>query len=134
MMSRSKAISMFNLKGGVGETSSIHLLAWALARSGVKVIVFDLDTQMSVSWAMMSRECYAAGMSWTEFMKQKETIHSAIANVLTEGKQLRKLSIFSIQGPGRFTYVLVILGWWNMSRICNREYISICRQMMTGQS
>ena len=72
MMSRSKAISMFNLKGGVGKTTSIHLLAWALARSGVKVLVFDLDTQMSISWAMMSMECYAAGMSWTEFMKQKK--------------------------------------------------------------
>ena len=71
-------ISMYNLKGGVGKTTTTHLLSWALARSGVKVLVFDLDAQMSISRAMMCREAYSRDQSWTEFMKDKETIYTAI--------------------------------------------------------
>lgn len=50
-------ISMINLKGGVGKTTSAIALATAAARDGRDVVVFDADPQASASlWADLAVE------------------------------------------------------------------------------
>lgn len=50
-------ISILNLKGGVGKTTSAIGLATAASRAGKKVKVFDTDPQSSASlWAMVASE------------------------------------------------------------------------------
>ena len=96
---------MFNLKGGVGKTTATHLLSWALARSGVKVLVFDLDAQMSISWTMMCREAYSRNQSWTEFMKDKETIYTAINNISSDNLVAHTVNIMEC-GSGKIDLCL----------------------------
>ncbi len=42
-------ISVSNQKGGVGKTTSVHALGTALAQSGMKVLLVDLDPQSSLT-------------------------------------------------------------------------------------
>lgn len=50
-------VSMINLKGGVGKTTSTIGLATAAVRDGKDVMVFDTDPQSSASlWAMVADE------------------------------------------------------------------------------
>lgn len=47
-----KIISFFNHKGGVGKTTLVHNLAFALADIGQKVLIIDADPQMNLTAAM----------------------------------------------------------------------------------
>jgi chromosome partitioning protein len=47
-----KVITFFNHKGGVGKTTLIHNLSFALADAGQKVLLIDSDQQMNLTAAM----------------------------------------------------------------------------------
>ncbi|MDR2870064.1 MAG: AAA family ATPase [Deferribacteraceae bacterium] len=48
----SKIITFFNHKGGVGKTTLVHNLAYALAKKGKTVLLVDADPQMNLTAAM----------------------------------------------------------------------------------
>ena len=45
----STIISFFNHKGGVGKTTQLYNLAWALSLKGKKVLMVDADSQCNLS-------------------------------------------------------------------------------------
>lgn len=49
-------ISMYNLKGGVGKTTSTHSIAAALSELGKRVLVIDTDPQSSLTFLMTDAE------------------------------------------------------------------------------
>ena len=49
-------ISMYNLKGGVGKTTSTHSIASALNELGKKVLVIDIDPQSSLTFLITDAE------------------------------------------------------------------------------
>lgn len=51
-----KIISFFNHKGGVGKTTQLYTLAWALAVEGKKVLMVDADSQCNLSNLSMGEE------------------------------------------------------------------------------
>lgn len=51
-MKKAKIISFFNHKGGVGKTTLVHNLAYALADEGQKVLLIDADPQMNLTAAI----------------------------------------------------------------------------------
>lgn len=51
-MKKAKTISFFNHKGGVGKTTLVHNLAYALADEGQKVLLIDADPQMNLTAAI----------------------------------------------------------------------------------
>lgn len=44
-----KSICLFNHKGGVSKTTTTFNLGWALARSGLRVVMVDLDSQSNLT-------------------------------------------------------------------------------------
>ncbi|MEE2733207.1 MAG: ParA family protein [Pseudomonadota bacterium] len=45
-----KKIAFFNVKGGVGKTTSAVNIAWQAAQDGVNTLLWDLDPQSCASW------------------------------------------------------------------------------------
>lgn len=52
MKTKTKVISVLNFKGGVGKTTTVLNLGAALARTGKKVLIIDLDVQMNTSFVL----------------------------------------------------------------------------------
>jgi cellulose biosynthesis protein BcsQ len=52
------AVSLINMKGGVGKTTLAAQLAHAAARKGLRTLAVDLDPQANLSQALLSREKY----------------------------------------------------------------------------
>lgn len=51
-------VSVINLKGGVGKTTVVSLLARHIVDSGMNVLAVDLDPQSNLSQALMDRDDY----------------------------------------------------------------------------
>ena len=51
-----EVISLINMKGGVGKTTTTHNLAGALAIAGRRVIAVDNDPQSSLSQGLLGRQ------------------------------------------------------------------------------
>ncbi len=47
-----KIIAVYNLKGGVGKTSTAVNLAWLYANAGQRVLLWDLDPQGGATWLL----------------------------------------------------------------------------------
>lgn len=47
-----ETIAFFNLKGGVGKTSSAVNIAWHAAQDGIPTLLWDLDPQGAASWLL----------------------------------------------------------------------------------
>lgn len=48
-------IAFFNLKGGVGKTTSAVNIAWHAANEGIPTIIWDLDPQGATSWLLKTK-------------------------------------------------------------------------------
>jgi cellulose biosynthesis protein BcsQ len=48
-------IAFFNLKGGVGKTTSAVNIAWQAANEGIPTLLWDLDPQGASSWILKSK-------------------------------------------------------------------------------
>ena len=49
-----ETIAFFNLKGGVGKTTSAVNIAWHAANEGIPTLLWDLDPQAASSWLLKS--------------------------------------------------------------------------------
>ena len=68
-----KIIAVFNIKGGVGKTTSAVNLAWLAASSGHKTLLWDMDHQGSAGFFLQVEDNVKGGLKW--LMKDME--HSA---------------------------------------------------------
>jgi len=50
-----ETIAFFNLKGGVGKTTSAVNIAWYAANEGIPTLLWDLDPQGAASWLLNSK-------------------------------------------------------------------------------
>lgn len=50
-----ETIAFFNLKGGVGKTTSAVNIAWHAANEGIPTLLWDLDPQGAASWLLNTR-------------------------------------------------------------------------------
>ncbi|KKK85180.1 hypothetical protein LCGC14_2775890, partial [marine sediment metagenome] len=50
-----ETIAFFNLKGGVGKTTSAVNIAWHAANEGIPTLLWDLDPQGASSWLLKSK-------------------------------------------------------------------------------
>lgn len=50
-----ETIAFFNLKGGVGKTTSAVNIAWHAANSGIPTLLWDLDPQGAATWLLKSK-------------------------------------------------------------------------------
>jgi len=50
-----ETIAFFNLKGGVGKTTSAVNIAWHAANEGIPTLIWDLDSQGATSWFLKTK-------------------------------------------------------------------------------
>ncbi|GJE79550.1 MULTISPECIES: ParA family protein [Methylorubrum] len=73
MSVRGKLIAVANMKGGVGKTTTVVMLAEALAADGARVLVVDLDPQASVS------VCLAGDALLSQMITRGRTLEAYLA-------------------------------------------------------
>ena len=50
-----ETIAFFNLKGGVGKTTSAANIAWHAANEGIATLLWDLDPQGASTWLFKAK-------------------------------------------------------------------------------
>ena len=63
-----RTVSVVNMKGGVGKSTTVASLAETLASEGVRVLVIDLDPQSNVSMMLAGQD------RWVELRQANRTI------------------------------------------------------------
>ena len=63
-----RIVSVVNMKGGVGKSTTVASLAEALASEGMRVLVIDLDPQSNVSMMLAGQD------RWIELRQSSRTI------------------------------------------------------------
>lgn len=123
-----ETVAFFNLKGGVGKTSSAVNIAWMAANQGIPTLLWDLDPQGAASWLLKSKAKSKASPS--KMLSGKTPIGEAIKStdydqldiipadfafrhwdqlLQKQSEQGRKNLIGDLVAPLSETYSLVIL-------------------------
>ncbi len=63
-----RTVSVVNMKGGVGKSTTVSTLAETLASEGLRVLVIDLDPQSNVSMMLAGQD------RWIELKQREQTI------------------------------------------------------------
>lgn len=92
-----RKIALLNYKGGVGKTSLIVNLAACLARLGLRVLLFDFDTQSNASIWLLRLERWnkinntGVGAIFSIFYPGTATLRDILVRDVVEGKTGEKL-------------------------------------------
>ncbi|MEP9356557.1 AAA family ATPase [Xanthobacter sp. KR7-65] len=86
-----RVIAVANMKGGVGKTTTVVMLAEGFAEAGSKVAVVDLDAQANASY------CFAPDEELRAILDQRRSITSFLADRLLYGD---RTSIADYISPG----------------------------------
>jgi len=88
-----RALAVYQLKGGVGKTTTVVNLAALAARDGIPVLVWDLDPQAAASWILGADATSKQDGFWNEHNPISDYIqHTSIPklDVLSADSSLRK--------------------------------------------
>jgi cellulose biosynthesis protein BcsQ len=75
-------IAFFNNKGGVGKTSLVYHVAWALTELGQRVLMADLDPQANLTALCLSEERLEE--LWAVEEPRRQTVSGAVYNLREE--------------------------------------------------
>ena len=88
-----RTLAVYQLKGGVGKTTTVVNLAALAAREGIPVLVWDMDPQAAASWILGAEAKRKQDGFWNEHKPLSDYIqHTAIPklDVLSADASLRK--------------------------------------------
>lgn len=86
-----RVVSFFNHKGGVGKTTVLFNTAVALAESGQRVVLFDVDSQANLTALSIPEERYEEAIS------ADGTIWSALSPLVTGAGDLRDVDAIKLR-------------------------------------
>lgn len=75
-------VAFFNNKGGVGKTSLVYHVAWALTEIGERVLMLDLDPQANLSALCLDEERLEE--LWGDEPQQRRSVYASVVPVQEE--------------------------------------------------